>query len=38
MVKRSLFGLAASLLVLTTGIAEDTQPEKIAPGSVAYLD
>ena len=38
MVRRSLFGLAASLLVLTTGIAEDTPPEKIAPGSVAYLD
>jgi hypothetical protein len=38
MVRRSIFGLAASLLVLTTGIAEDTPPEKIAPGSVAYLD
>lgn len=38
MVKRSLFGLAASLLVLTTGFAEDTQTEKVSPGSVAYLD
>jgi hypothetical protein len=38
MVRCSLFGLAASLLVWTTGIAEDTQTEKVAPGSVAYLD
>ena len=38
MVRRLFFGLAASLLVVTTGIAEDTQTEKVAPGSVAYLD
>jgi hypothetical protein len=38
MVKRSLFGLAASLLVSTMGIAEDAQTEKVAPGSVAFLD
>jgi hypothetical protein len=38
MVRRLLFGLAASLLVLTTGFGEDTQTETIAPGSVAYLD
>ncbi|MET0224444.1 MAG: hypothetical protein ABW346_08725, partial [Terrimicrobium sp.] len=36
--RRLLFGLATSLLVSTTGIAEDTQTEKVAPGSVAYLD
>ena len=38
MVRRLLFGLATSVLVSTTGIAEDTQTEKVAPGSVAYLD
>jgi hypothetical protein len=38
MVRRSLLCLAASLLVVTTVLAEDTEKEKASPGSVAYLD
>lgn len=38
MVRRALLCLAASLLVLTTVLAENTEKEQVPPGSVAYLD
>jgi hypothetical protein len=38
MVRSFLLCLAASLVVVTTMIAEETQQEKASPGSVAYLD